>query len=365
MVKLQVPEYILSLEPYKPGKPLEELEREYGITDSIKLASNENPLGPSPLAVKAIRDSLGKINRYPDGSGHDLVEKIAGALGVEGRCIVPGAGSDEIIGMLTRAFLGPGTEAIIPKPTFLMYEICVVGNGATPVFIPLNSLTMDLDAMREAVTDRTRMVFICNPNNPTGTVVHRPAFEHFLDGLPDHVVVVLDEAYFEFVRDPNGFSGIEYLDSTRPVVVLRTFSKAYGLAGLRIGYGVMPAAVADVLHRVRQPFNAGSLAQIGAVAALADDSFLKKTVTLVHQGLDFLYEELDRLGVRYFPTQANFFLIDVDRDADQVFADMLRQGVIVRSMASYGYPRYIRINVGLPEENARFLDALKRVLEIQ
>jgi len=362
MVKLQVPEHILSIKPYQPGKPLEELEREYGIADSVKLASNENPLGPSPFALKAIQKNFGKLHRYPDSGGHDLTKKIAGALGVDKSCVVLGAGSDDIIGMLAQAFLGPGTEAIIPKPSFLMYEICAVSSGAVPVIVPLNQLTIDLDAMRDAVTSRTRMVFICNPNNPTGTVVCRKDFESFLEALPEDVVVVLDEAYIEFVRSRERFSGIEFLHMNRPVVVLRTFSKAYGLAGLRIGYGVMPAVIADVLHRIRLPFSAGSLAQAGAEAAMDDESFLKKSVALVHEGLDFLYDGLDRLGVRFFPTQSNFFLIDIERDAKGVFEAMLRQGIIIRSMASYEYPNYIRVNVGLPEENSRFLYALKRVL---
>ncbi len=361
-MKLAIPEHIRSIAPYKPGKPLEELKREYGIDNAIKLASNENPLGPSPLAVKAIRDSLEELHRYPNGSGHDLAVKIADEQGVDPACVVIGAGSDDIIGLLTQMFLGPGIEAILPQPSFLMYEIGVLSNGGTPVFVPLKSLAMDLESMSAAVTANTRMVFICNPNNPTGTIVHRKDFERFLDSLPLDVVVVIDEAYLEFVRDPDYFSGVDYIEADRPVVVLRTFSKAYGLAGLRIGYGVMPADVAEVLNRIRQPFNAGSLAQVGALAAMGDEAFLQKSVRLVHEGLDFLWGGLDAMDVRYFPTQANFFLIDVQGDANDIFEDLLGQGVIVRSMASYGYPNFIRVNVGLAEENARFLKALKTVL---
>ena len=364
-MKPKVPEHILSIAPYKPGKPIEELEREYGIADPVKLASNENPLGPSPLALRAIGGQLGNLHRYPDGSGHDLVEKIARFWQVDSRCVVLGAGSDDILGLLTRAFLLPGSEAIIPRPSFLMYEIGARSSGAEPVFVPLKSLTIDLDAMAAAVTPRTRMVFVCNPNNPTGTVVHRRAFEGLLQALPEGVPVVVDEAYAEFVRDPAYFSGMAYLDTDRPVVVLRTFSKAYGLAGLRIGYGLMDPGVADILHRVRQPFNAGLLAQAGALAAMDDVPFLEKTVRLVHEGLDFLYEGLDRMGIEYVKTQANFFLINVARDADDVFDDMLRQGVIVRSMAAYGYPQNIRVNVGLAEENTRFLEALKHVMTMR
>ncbi len=362
-MKLSVPDYILSIKPYTPGKPLEELEREYGIDDSIKLASNENPLGPSPMAVRAIKSAIEKLNRYPDGSGYELVQKISEHLGLSPQNIVLGNGSDEIIGMLTCALLRPGEEVILPRPSFLMYEIMVRSAGSIPVPVPLKSLSIDLEGMKERMTPKTRMVFLCNPNNPTGTAVLKKDFENFLKKIPPEVVVVVDEAYIEFVRDKNCAMSIEYLDNTRPLVTLRTFSKAYGLAGLRIGYGVMPEEIAGLLHRVRQPFNANSLAQAGAGAALEDKGFLAKVITLVHQGLDFLYDSLDRLGVKYFPTQANFFLIDVRKDADEIFESMLRQGVIVRSMKSYGYPRYIRINVGLHKENVRFIKALEKSLK--
>ncbi len=342
---------------------MEELEREYGIKKSIKLASNENPLGPSPKAVQAIQAALQKLNRYPDGSGHDLIQKIAERFQVGPKNIVLGNGSDEIIGMLTCALLRPGDEAILPETSFLMYEIMVRCADATPVFVPLKSLAIDLKRMQERITPRTRMVFLCNPNNPTGTIISRQDFDEFINTIPSEVVVVVDEAYIEFVRDQTCAHSIEYLGIDRPVVTLRTFSKAYGLAGLRIGYGVMPEEVASLLNRIRQPFNANSLAQIGARAALEDSAFLEKVLSLVHNGLDFLYDALGRIGVKSFPTQANFFLIDVEKNADEVFESMLRQGVIVRAMTSYGYPSYIRINVGLPEENVRFIQALENALE--
>ena len=361
-MKISVPEYILSIKPYVPGKPLEELEREYGIANSIKLASNENPLGPSPMAVEAIQHALWKLNRYPDGSGHDLTIKLSENLGVSPGNIVLGNGSDEIVGMLTRALLQSGDEAILPRPSFLIYDIMVRCAGATPVYIPLKSLSIDLDGIKDKITSRTRMVFICNPNNPTGTIVSKKEFENFLESIPPQVVVVVDEAYIEFVRDQNCARSIDCFDDSKPLITLRTFSKAYGLAGLRIGYSVMPREIAGLLNRVRQPFNASSLAQAGAIAALQDKAFLKKTINLVHEGLNFLYAALDRLGVKYFPTQANFFLIDIEKDADKVFESMLWQGVIVRSMTSYGYPNYIRINVGLNEENVRFINALEKVI---
>jgi histidinol-phosphate aminotransferase len=362
-MKLEVPDYIYTIPPYVPGKPVEELEREFGITDTIKLASNENPLGPSPKALAALGAAAAKLHRYPDGAGFALTQRLARHLKVKPGQIVLGNGSDDLLGMLARVLLQPGDEAIVPDPSFLMYTIVVQSAGAVPVKVPLDQrLAMDLPAMLAKVGPRTRMVFICNPNNPTGTAISRQAFDDFLAALPERVLVVVDEAYYEFVRDSGCVSGLAYLASPRTVVTLRTFSKAYGLAGLRVGYGVMDASVADLLNRVRMPFNVNSLAQVAATAALDDTLFLEKTLATVHQGLDFLYAELSKRGLRYFPTQANFFLIDVVRPADEVFQALLRQGVIVRSMRAYGYPTYIRLSVGLPEENLRFLRALDAVL---
>jgi histidinol-phosphate aminotransferase len=359
-MKISVPDYILSIKPYSPGKPLEELEREYGIGDSIKLASNENPLGPSPMAIEAIRQAMPGLNRYPDGSGHDLIRKISDHIGVSPRHIVLGNGSDEIIGMLAFALLQPGDEAVLPNPSFLMYDIMVRGAGAVPVPVPLTALSIDLDRFLEKITPKTRIIFLCNPNNPTGTIITKNDFDTFIKEIPDDIIVVVDEAYIEFVRDQNCAVSLDHLDSSTPLVVLRTFSKVYGLAGLRIGYGVMPPAIADILNRIRLPFNANSLAQVGAGAALEDKGFIEKVVSIIHEGLDFMYDALDRLEIRYFPTETNFFLIDVRKDADVIYENMLRQGVIVRSMKSYGYPNYIRVNVGLHEENVRFLQALEK-----
>lgn len=362
VLNLIVPAHIAAIKPYEPGKPLEELEREYGIKDSVKLASNENPLGPSPLAVRAMEKAMGKLHRYPDGSAYELNEKLAGHLKVPKDAILLGNGSDEIIGMLTRALLQPGDEAILPRPSFLMYDITIRSSAATPVYVPLNNLAIDLDRMAGAITPKTRLIFVNNPNNPTGTMITRSEFETFLSKVPAGVVVVMDEAYIEFARDERCASGLDYLAAPVPVVTLRTFSKAYGLAGLRVGYGVMPVALQELLNRIRQPFNVSSLAQIAAIHALDDTAFLEKTLRVVHEGLDYLYGELNKMGLPFFPTQANFFLIDVKRNAAEVFEKMLRQGVIVRSMVSYGFPEYIRINAGLPEENARFIRALKAVL---
>jgi len=357
-----VPKHITSISPYVPGKPLEELEREYGIVDSIKLASNENPLGPSPRAVAAVRQALAQLHRYPDGSAHALTWKLAERLGVAPETIVLGNGSDEVIGMLTRTFLSPGCEALLPDPSFLMYEITIRAAGAVPVKIPLTGLSVDMDALAQRVTPDTRMIFVNNPNNPTGTIVTKDAFARFLDRIPPEVIVVLDEAYIEFVRDPRCARGMDHLGDNRMLVTLRTFSKLYGLAGLRVGYGVMPAVLAGYLHRTRMPFNTNTLAQVGALAALDDEDFVQQTLEMVHSGLDYLFEALKRRGIAFFPTQTNFFLIDVGQPAGAVFERMLRQGVIVRSMESYGYPTYIRVNVGLAHENRRFVNALEKAL---
>jgi histidinol-phosphate aminotransferase len=362
-VKLSIPEHILKIQPYSPGKPIEALEREYGIEKAIKLASNENPLGPSPKAIEAIRETLDNLNRYPDGSGYVLIRKISEKLGVLPGNIVLGNGSDEIIGMMAAALLNSHDEAVMTQPSFLMYDIMVRSRGATSVSVPLKALSADLDAMANRITPRTRMVFLNNPNNPTGTSISKAEFKNFMERVPPGIVVVLDEAYIEFVRDDDCAFGLDYFSDETPLVILRTFSKAYGLAGLRIGYGIAPEDISSLINRIRPPFNTNLLAQIGAAAALDDENFLNKTVRLVHDELDFFHDVFEKKGIKYFPTQTNFFLVDVQKNADDVFEKLLRQGVIVRSMSSYGYPKYIRVNVGRHEENVRFIEALENVIK--
>jgi histidinol-phosphate aminotransferase len=358
---LRIPGNIATLTPYPPGKPLEELEREYGITDSIKLASNENPLGPSPRALDAIRAHLHKLHRYPDGSGFYLRQRLSRYLGVPESAIVLGNGSNEIIDLAIRTFVQAGEEVVMAEPTFLVYGLMVQAAGGIAVKVPLKAFIHDLEAMVAAVTSRTRLVFLNNPNNPTGTVISRSDFERFRDRISPDVVIVLDEAYMEFADPALTFTGLDYQRGEPPVVVLRTFSKAYGLAGLRIGYGIMPAPVAEVLHRVRQPFNVNVLAQVGALAALDDESFFRRTMETVREGLQFLFRELALMGVTVFPTQTNFFLVDVETDGRKVYEALLQRGVIVRAMNSYGLNTHIRISVGRPEENQRLIKAFKEV----
>lgn len=377
-MKLKVSENISSLVPYPPGKPIEELEREYGITGSIKLASNENALGPSPLAVAAIAAGLNNLHRYPDGSSHYLTTALAVKLGVAPEQIVFGNGSNEIIELLINTFLESGDEVVTSNPTFLVYQKMVQARGGVNRVIPLkgeqgrhikghgggSSLGVghDLEAILALINDRTRLVFLDNPNNPTGVVFGREEFETFLAKVPEDVIVVLDEAYVDFVDEAVRIDVRKYLDHRTPVAGLRTFSKAYGLAGLRIGYGLMHREVAGYLHRVRQPFNVNLLAQIGALAALDDDDHYHKTLQMTRDGIAWLTREIRGLGCTVFDTHTNFFLVDVGLDCRALYEKMLGKGVIIRPMAAYGYPEYIRITVGLPAENSRLVASLAEVL---
>ncbi len=361
-MKLHVSDNIKNLIPYPPGKPLEELEREYGITGSIKLASNENNLGPSPKAVAAIQDSLTNLHRYPDGSCYYLAEALAKKIGVKPEELVFGNGSNEIIQLLISSFLAPGEEVVTSHPTFLVYQKVVQAQGGINKVVPLKGMQHDLDGLLAEITDKTRLIFLDNPNNPCGTVFDKEAFLVFLDKVPESVIVVLDEAYVDFVEDGLRLDAREFINLPTPVVAMRTFSKAYGLAGLRVGYGLMRPEIADYLHRVRQPFNVNSTAQIGALAALEDDEHYQKTLTLTKEGIAFLSTEVEKLGCKAFASQTNFFLIDIKTDGKELYEQMLRKGVIVRPMNAYGFPSYIRITIGLPEENERFLKALKECL---
>lgn len=343
---------------------MEELERERGIRDSVKLASNENPLGPSPKALRALQRALAGVHRYPDSGGYELVRKLAARHRVGPGQIVLGNGSDEIIGLLARAFLQPGDEVVMPRPAFQMYEIETRAAAAVPVEVPLDRLRTDLAAMAARITERTRLVFVNTPHNPTGSLVTRAELEAFLARLPEGVVLALDEAYTEFVRDPAGPDSLDYVRAGRPVVGLRTFSKAYGLAGLRIGYGVMPVEVAEVLGRVRPPFNVNLPALAAAAAALDDDAFLQETLRVVHAGVDYLQEALAALGLECQPTQANFLMVRLPGEGRRFFEALLERGVIVRPLASYGFPDCIRVSVGRAEENQRFVEALRQVLGV-
>jgi histidinol-phosphate aminotransferase len=358
-VKLKVAPHISTLVPYPPGKPMEELEREYGISGSIKLASNENAWGPSPKAVEAINEAMQNLHRYPDGSCYYLAQSLSEKLGVKPEEIVFGNGSNEIIGLLIAAFLQPGEEAITSHPTFLMYQKLVQVQGGVNTVVELTeSMNHDLKAILGAVSAKTRMIFFDNPNNPTGTIIDKDAFASFMEQLPDEIIVVLDEAYVDFVAPELRIDALAYIRDGKPLAALRTFSKAYGLSGLRLGYGIMGPEMADYLNRVRQPFNVNSLAQVGGNAALLDEDHYQMTLQKSRDGIAWLSKEVEKLGCRPMETHTNFFLIDVKGDGKKLYEHMLHQGVIVRPMQAYGYPNYIRITVGRADENQRFVKAL-------
>jgi len=351
--------HIAALKPYEPGKPIETLERELGIDGAIKLASNENPLGPSPLAVEAIRRAAAGAHRYPDGASFRLREKLSGRLGVAPGQLVFGCGADELLELVAKAFLRPGDEAVFAWPSFAMYPIVVQGMGAQSVRVPLDArLVHDLPALAKAVGERTRLVFVCNPNNPTGTSVGRAAFDAFVAGLPEGVVLVVDEAYAEFAVRPDFPDSLGWLPRRPGTMVVRTFSKLYGLAGARVGYAVADPELAGYLERARHPFNLNVLAEEAALAALDDREHVERTLALVHEGAQFLGKELAALGLEVWPTDANFLLV---RAGAGVYDRLLREGVIVRPLAGFGLPEHVRITIGTKEENERLVAALRRI----
>jgi len=364
-MQIPVPQNIAAIVPYPPGKPMDELEREYGITNAIKLASNENAWGPSPKAVQAIGEMLHNLHRYPDGSSYTLTEAIARWIGGDPAEIVLGNGSNEVIEFLVKAFVGTGDAVITSHPSFLMYQKFVQVRGGENVVIPLKDMAHDLEAISAAVSDRTRLIFIDNPNNPTGTLIEKDVFARFLSGLPQSVIVVLDEAYVDFVepaRRIDVLGCIRHPEHIPAVVSLRTFSKAFGLAGLRVGFGVMHREVAALLHRVRQPFNINLPAQAGALAALDDTAHYDHTLRATTEERAWLQLAVTELGCIAYPSHTNFFLIDVGGDATRLYEAMLYKGVIVRSMKAYGYADCIRITVGTAAENRRFVAALAECL---
>ncbi len=357
---------VRALRPYQPGKPLEELEREYGIRNAVKLASNENPLGPGAKALAAVERHLRDLSRYPDGNGFALKQALARKHGVEPEQITLGNGSNDVLEFLARAFVAPGDEVIFSEHAFAVYPIVTQAVGGRAVVTAAKEHGYDLDAIAAAVTDRTRLIFIANPNNPTGTWLGQQALRAFLESIPAGVLVVLDEAYYEYASDPalgadDYASAMDWIRDFPNLVVTRTFSKAHGLAGLRMGYSVSRADVADMLNRVRQPFNVNSLALAAAVAALEDTAHLAQSLKLNAEGMRLLTRAFEEQGLEYIPSVGNFVCVRVG-DGDAVYEALLREGVIVRPVANYGLPGYLRVTLGLPEENARFLDALKKIL---
>jgi histidinol-phosphate aminotransferase len=358
----QVAEHIRTLVPYVPGKPIEEVEREFGISNSIKLASNENPLGPSPKAMVAIRDKLSDLHLYPDGDCFYLKSGLAKKLGVAPEQLIFGNGSNELIELAVRTFMRPGDEAVMARQAFVVYPLVVQAVGGVGKVVPLRDFTHDLKAMAEAITPKTRVVLLANPNNPTGTIFRRHEWEKFLEPISDEVLIIADEAYFEYVEDPEYPNSLSYHRSGKAILTCRTFSKLYGLAGLRIGYGVGSKEAIGLMQRVRQPFNVNAPAQWAALAALEDNNHVCKTLEVNREGMKYLRKEIARLGLEQVPSQANFILMRVG-NGQEVFQQLLVQGVIVRPMAVYEFPEYIRVTVGTMEENRRFIEALGKIIK--
>lgn len=359
---------VRTLQPYQPGKPESELRREYGLKDIVKLASNENPLGPSPRAVAAIQGCLGGLARYPDGNGFELKAALAAYHGIPAASITLGNGSNDVLELVARAFLTSQHEAVFSEHAFAVYPIATKAVGArarvAKAYPADHSMPYghDLETMGALIKDRTRVVFIANPNNPTGTWVDQTSLRAFLEGVPPHVLVVVDEAYFEYVTEADYPNTMTWIDRFPNLIVTRTFSKIFGLAGLRIGYAVSHPQVADLLNRVRQPFNVNTPALVAAVAALGDTEHMQRSRELNRVGLHRLRVAFDLLGLKYLPSVGNFLCVDLDRPAGEIFAALLARGVIIRPIDNYGLPTFLRISIGSERENERLIQALHEVL---
>jgi histidinol-phosphate aminotransferase len=350
---------ITQLGVYQPGKPIEEVQREFGLDKVIKLASNENPFGCSPTVSAALQNELRNMNLYPESTAPVLAHKIAEKLAVSVDSILVDNGSDELIHLLTRAYVRTGDEVVMADVTFPRYETNVLIEGGSPVKVPLIDGVHDLDRMLQAISEKTRMIFVCNPNNPTGTIVDKSELKSFIDRVPDHILLVLDEAYYEYVTSDQYLQTLPLSSAHPNLIILRTFSKIYGLAALRIGYGVMHTAIAAELLKVKDAFNTNRLAQVAAIVSLDDEDFVAFCIRKNEEGRIYLQNEMTRLGVSYFPSHGNFIMANLTRPGREVFDSLLKQGVIVRSC---GYAQSIRVTIGSEEENAAFIQALEKTI---
>ena len=359
-------EGVRSLKPYQPGKPIDELARELGLNESdiVKLASNENPMGPSPAALEAIRRETAELHRYPDGAGFVLKKTLSDKLNVRSEQITLGNGSSDILDFIVRVFVNDGDNVVVSQHAFAIYGLVARTVGADCIAVPAKDFGHDLEAMLDAINERTRIVFVTNPNNPTGTWNHRDELIGFLNKVPENVIVLLDEAYFEYVHEADYPNGIELLDQYPNLVVTRTFSKAYGLASLRVGYGVSSPELADLMNRVRPPFNVDSFALAAANAAILDEEYVLESIALNDCGMSYLTSAFDDLGLSYIPSVGNFisFRVPGGVDAMEVYSGLLKQGVIVRPVANYEMPEYLRVSIGTESENKTFIRALQKVL---
>lgn len=353
---------IRSLTPYQPGKPVEEVERELGITSSIKLASNENPLGPSPKAMKAANAALQTAHIYPDGSGYELKQAIASAISVNTNQLTLGNGSENILELIVKSYLSPTDSAVISQYAFLTIPILIQGYGATMRVAPAINFGHDIDGMLNAMDDKTRVIFLVNPNNPTGTYTNKIAFEKLLANTPPHVLIVVDEAYSEYINADDYPKALDYLPQYPNLVITRTFSKIYGLAALRLGYSVSSPEIADILNRARLPFNVNSIAAKAGCAALFDDEHIQQSIQTNNLGMQQMIAGLTELDLFFIPSLGNFVTIDVN-DAVKVYELLLKEGVIVRPLHAYGMPNFIRVTIGTEAQNKRFLSAIESVMQ--
>ena len=356
---------VAGLQPYHPGKPIEELQRELGLDEIIKLASNENPLGPSQKVLAAIAATK-DLSRYPDGNGFNLKKALAEKHDIETDRITLGNGSNDILEMVARAFVNTEHEVIYSQHSFAVYPIVTQAVGAEHVVVPAYKWGHDLPAMLAAVTDKTRLMFIANPNNPTGTWIRRESLRHLLENIPEHVIVLVDEAYFEYAASEEDYPDSSLcLDDFSNLIVTRTFSKAYGLAGLRVGYGLSNPAVANLLNRVRQPFNNNSLALVAAETALQDEKYIERSVSVNQSGMESLIKAFDKLGLEFIPSKGNFICVDFKQPTDGLYQSLLKAGVIVRPVANYGMPNHLRVSIGTEPENLRFINELAKIVTTQ
>ncbi len=355
-------EGVRALSPYKPGKPMEELQRELGLSSIVKLASNESPLGPGPAALAAVAECAPGIARYPDGNGFALKQALAAHHGVTPDRLTLGNGSNDVLELITRAFVTPDNEVVFSQHAFAVYPLVTQAVGAKAVVTPAKNFAHDLDAMAAAVSPKTRLIFVANPNNPTGTWVPEKALASFITSIPETVLVVVDEAYFEYVEEPAYKSFVSRLGKHRNLIVTRTFSKAFGLAGLRAGYAMSDPQVADVLNRVRQPFNVNAMALAAAEAALGDRGHLEKSIQVNRSGMKKLVTAFDEMGIEHIPSVGNFIAARMPKPGAEIFTALLKQGVIVRPIAEYEMPDFIRVTVGTEDENQRFIEALQKVI---
>jgi len=362
-MKKLVPENIEKLIPYVPGKPVEELEREMGIKNAVKLASNENPLGPSPKGLEMMKKYIKNLHRYPEGGCYYLAKKLAQKLKVSMDNIVFGNGSNEVLELVGRTFYEAGDEILFSQYAFIVYKLVAQSLGAKFTEVKAKGLGHDLDAFVKAITPKTKIIYLANPNNPTGTMFGKKAFEKFMSKVPSNCLVVLDEAYAEYVDDDDYPSGLDYLKKYKNLIIVRTFSKIYGLAGLRVGYGIMDKQLANFMNRVREPFNVNTLAQFAALGALDDKEHVRKTKEVTNKGFALFYKLFDELGLEYEKSYGNFVLLKTPNGGMEFYNALLKEGVIVRPVGGYGLPQYVRVSIGTDKENQRFIKAVRKILK--